>query len=244
MNKKFKKALLFYIIPLTIGVGGIVALLTIPTAIDRAKNRAKNDNNHKKNITINMRVPDWNSLQIFDESIYNEQKDSYIRVWEWIDNTKVAKMIPYYIDNTWHIDSTNAYTVGDIMDEINSRKSNTFKFNIDNKLLTGPMGRMLWGVKKSEKTMSKQKDKSHNNYWGINEEKDDSAGWVFRTDIMDDQMYLSLSSPNNEYARSDSHKYFDLNESFFTYDERLSKGIDQIYISSNNILNINLWKII
>ena len=237
---KLKRLLLFLIIPASIGIATLLSLWFIPKEVEKAKNKAENPDG-KSNITINMRIPDWDNNQTFDDKKYN--KDLYIRNWEFTGSETKEMMVPFYIDTTWTLDHTDVYTMGDAMDEINKQEPETFKFNIA-KSKAGPMGRMIWGVKKSNYALNKQQNKSRNQYWGMHEEKNIAESWVYKQDIMGDQNYLSISSPNNKFAQKDSHKTFDKNESFFPYDERFPVGIDNIYISSNDILNINMWKII
>lgn len=147
-------------------------------------------------------------------------------------------MVPYQIDREFKIASTKALTLGSLMDGLN-KGGDIFKFNMD-LASAGDMGRFLSGIEKSDVALASVKDLSTESYWGIHYE-DNGHGDIIMTDD-DHYSYISLSSPNNALAVSDSHVTFDKNESFYLFDNRLPKGVDNIKISSHDIFNLNLWR--
>jgi len=219
-----------FLIPSLIGAGALSAVIAIPLVINRKKHEG-----FKKNIDIEMDVVKWDTLRDFDKKTFDKTKE--IRVW--YGRQHQAKMVDFFIDSHWHINETKKYTLGELLDKINKTNGDIFKFNIENSALAGPMGRMLWGVKKTDSYIRSHDVDRHSLYWGVHM-KEDHGNWIF--DGGSHESFISLRSPNSEYARVDSHNYFDLNESFDAYDNRLSKGVDQIYLSSNDKFKLTTWR--
>lgn len=258
------------------GLGSFAALVLPITAVVSCSEEDKKETNNKQNdaaekqsvahqtqhwstltstpldkddLTIDIRIPDFNKEVDFDATTFDKNK--YIEDWV---TTRVGtgrnrqlitthKMVPYVIDREIKIDHSDAKTLGGLMDEINIKSPDLFKFNMDLKD-AGDMGRFLMGIRKSDEELTKVKDVEHQSDWGIEWTQNAQGDWIQQGIMGGDSSYISLSSPNSNMADANSHDGFDKNESFHAFDGRLPKGVDGITVASHDVYYLNLWKMI
>lgn len=200
--------------------------------------------NDKQNITLEVRVPDWSHNVVFDENKFDKTK--FIENWHMVSRTvnhvrsRVIEhsMVPFALAKQWTVPTTSAQTLGGLMDELN-KTWDLFKFNMD-LASAGAMGRFLSGIRKTDEAIAKEGASHTDNFWGIHHEAN-AQGDLIQTDD-DHYTYISLSSPNNAMADQKSSDTFDHNESAYAFNGRLPKGVDGITLNSNDVIDLNLWR--
>lgn len=231
--------------------GALVALATPLIAVVSCSDKQQEQtstpvaqSNIKHNITLEVRIPDFDHNVNFDETKFDNKK--FIENWHMVSErvngvrTRVVKhlMVPFVIDKQFVVPTTSALTLGALMDELN-KTGDIFKFNMD-LASAGAMGRFLSGIKKSNDAIAKEGSANTDDFWGIHHEANTQGDLIQTDDI--NYSYISLSSPNNLLADQKSSETFDHNESSYAFNGRLPKGVDGVSINSNDVIDLNLWR--
>lgn len=194
------------------------------------------------NITLNVKIPDFSKISVFDEEVYSDE--THIQTWHYVRvnrvYTLIHKMVPYTLDRSFNVYGTFANTLGDLMDELNVA-GKIFEFNLS-KEEAGENGRFLYGIQKSEETLKTVNSLEYESYWGIYYE-DNGYDMMIKTNDSNFS-YISISSKNNTLSAESTYENFDKNESFYTYSYRMPVGVDGTILSSNDIIDLNLWRMI
>ena len=189
---------------------------------------------HKDHVTVNVRIPDWDHKEAFDQALYNSNPSNFIRYWEGTE--KIAKMVPYYTVHHF-VEEYKPEKLGDLLDQINQRTHvQYFKWNAT-KENAGKMGRFLTGILKGNKNPDSA---WHNAFYGM---KEVQTNGVWKTlGYPDYSDFFSLASTTNSLSKNALHDDDQVYPTTLGVDNGLSLGCDSIDLEKNDVIDITLWK--